>query len=75
LLATPATQAIGIALPGRPGSAAAALLSAVLFGGTFLGAVILAMVGGNHLRAARSTAALTNACAAGPDRRPVPSRP
>jgi hypothetical protein len=65
LLAVLTAQAIGIALPVFSGSVLAVLLSAVLFGGTFLGAVTLALAVGTHLRVARSAAVLTTAYAIG----------
>ncbi|MEV6845123.1 YbfB/YjiJ family MFS transporter [Actinoplanes sp. NPDC051411] len=65
LLAVLIAQAIGIALPVFSGSVLAALVSAVLFGGTFLGAVTLALAVGTHLRVARSAPVLTTAYAVG----------
>jgi hypothetical protein len=65
LLTVLIAQAIGIALPAFSGSVAAALLSAVLFGGTFLGAVTLALAVGAHLRVARAAAVLTTGYAIG----------
>jgi MFS family permease len=65
LLVVLVAQAVGIALPVFSGSVAAALLSAVLFGGTFLGATMLALAVGGHLRVARSAAVLTTAYALG----------
>jgi hypothetical protein len=65
LLTVLIAQAIGIALPAFSGSTAAALLSAVLFGGTFLGAVTLALAIGAHLRVARAAAVLTTGYAIG----------
>ncbi|GAA2486814.1 YbfB/YjiJ family MFS transporter [Streptomyces longisporus] len=59
LLAALVVQAVGIALPALIGSAAAALVSAVLFGGTFLGISMLALATGAHLRFPRSVALLT----------------
>ncbi|WP_212912053.1 YbfB/YjiJ family MFS transporter [Streptomyces sp. TS71-3] len=52
-------QAVGIALPGLVGGAAPALVSAVLFGGTFIGISTLALATGAHLRFPRSVALLT----------------
>jgi MFS family permease len=52
-------QAAGIALPALVGNVAAALVSAVLFGATFLGVSTLALATGNHLRFPRSVALLT----------------
>ncbi|RPF37884.1 YbfB/YjiJ family MFS transporter [Streptomyces sp. TLI_185] len=59
LLAALVVQAVGIALPALIGGTAAALLSAVLFGGTFLGISMLALATGAHLRFPRSVALLT----------------
>ncbi|WP_425579677.1 YbfB/YjiJ family MFS transporter [Streptomyces coacervatus] len=59
LLAALVVQAIGIALPALIGGTAAALISAVLFGGTFLGISMLALAAGAHLRFPRSVALLT----------------
>lgn len=52
-------QAIGIAVPALIGGTAAALVSAVLFGATFLGVSTLALAVGAHLRFPRSVALLT----------------
>jgi hypothetical protein len=52
-------QAVGIALPAVIEGTAAALLSAVLFGATFLGVATLALAAGTHLRFPRSVALLT----------------
>ena len=54
-----AAQAAGIALPALVGGTAAALVSAVLFGATFLGVATLALATGAHLRAPRAVAILT----------------
>jgi len=59
LLAALVVQAIGIALPALVGGTAAALISAVLFGGTFLAISMLALATGAHLRFPRSVALLT----------------
>ncbi|MFF4250036.1 YbfB/YjiJ family MFS transporter [Streptomyces sp. NPDC001663] len=59
LLAALVVQAVGIALPALIGGTAAALVSAVLFGGTFLGVSMLALAAGAHLRFPRSVALLT----------------
>ncbi|MEV6116470.1 YbfB/YjiJ family MFS transporter [Streptomyces sp. NPDC052109] len=52
-------QAIGIALPALTGGTPAALVSALLFGATFLGVSTLALGTGAHLRFPRSVALLT----------------
>lgn len=44
------TQAVGIALPALIGGVAAALISAFLFGATFLGVSTIALATGAHLR-------------------------
>ncbi|MCI3270584.1 YbfB/YjiJ family MFS transporter [Streptomyces cylindrosporus] len=59
LLTALVVQAAGIALPALVGGTAAALLSAVLFGATFLGVSTLALATGAHLRFPRSVALLT----------------
>jgi MFS family permease len=59
LLAALVVQAAGIALPALVGGTAAALVSAVLFGGTFLGVSTLALATGAELRFPRSVALLT----------------
>jgi MFS family permease len=52
-------QAAGIALPALTGGTAAALVSALLFGATFLGVSTLALAAGAGLRFPRSVALLT----------------
>ncbi len=52
-------QAVGIALPALVGGVAAALISAFLFGATFLGVATIALATGAHLRFPRSVALLT----------------
>lgn len=59
LLAALLVQAVGIALPALVGGVAAALVSAVLFGATFLGISTLALATGAQLRFPRSVALLT----------------
>ncbi|MGW3354427.1 YbfB/YjiJ family MFS transporter [Streptomyces bungoensis] len=59
LLAALAVQAVGIALPALVGGVAAALISAALFGATFIGVSTLALGAGAHLRFPRSVALLT----------------
>ncbi|WP_370347901.1 YbfB/YjiJ family MFS transporter [Catenulispora sp. MAP5-51] len=52
-------QAVGIALPAMLSSAVAAVVSAALFGATFLGVSTIALGFGAHLRFPRSVALLT----------------
>ncbi|MER5534910.1 YbfB/YjiJ family MFS transporter [Streptomyces mirabilis] len=59
LLAALVVQAVGIALPALIGGALAALVSAVLFGATFIGVSTLALATGAHLEFPRSVALLT----------------
>ena len=59
LLAALVIQAVGIALPALIGGVTAALVSAVLFGATFIGVSTLALAAGAHLRFPRSVALLT----------------
>jgi MFS family permease len=59
LFAALVVQAVGIALPALVGGVAAALLSAVLFGATFLGVAVTALAAGAHLQFPRSVALLT----------------
>ncbi|GAA4638159.1 YbfB/YjiJ family MFS transporter [Actinoallomurus vinaceus] len=59
LLAALVVQAIGIALPALVGGVAAALISALLFGATFLGVSTIALATGAHLQFPRSVALLT----------------
>lgn len=59
LLAALLIQAVGIALPALVGGVAAALVSAVLFGATFLGISTLALAIGAQLGFPRSVALLT----------------
>jgi MFS family permease len=59
LLAALVVQAVGIALPAVIGGAPAALVSAVLFGATFIGVSTLALATGAHLEFPRSVALLT----------------
>ncbi|GAA3775294.1 YbfB/YjiJ family MFS transporter [Streptomyces chiangmaiensis] len=65
LLAALVVQAVGIALPALFGSVAAALVSAVLFGATFIGVSTLALATGAHLRYPRSVALLTTGYSVG----------
>lgn len=59
LLAALVVQAVGIALPALVGAVTAALVSAVLFGATFIGVSTLALATGAHLRFPRAVALLT----------------
>lgn len=52
-------QAVSIGLPALIGTPAAALVSAVLFGATFIGVSTIALATGAHLRFPRSVALLT----------------
>jgi MFS family permease len=60
-----AVQAIGIALPALVGGVGAALVSAVLFGGTFLGIATLALAIGAQISSPRAVAVLTAAYSVG----------
>ena len=59
LFAALAVQAVGIALPALVGGVGAALVSAFLFGATFIGVSTIALAAGAHLRFPRSVALLT----------------
>ncbi|MFS4092080.1 YbfB/YjiJ family MFS transporter [Streptomyces sp. AF1A] len=59
LLAALCVQAVGIALPALVGGVSAALISALLFGATFIGVSTLALGAGTHLRFPRAVALLT----------------
>ncbi|TCN43109.1 putative MFS-type transporter YbfB [Kribbella orskensis] len=52
-------QAVGIALPALVGGVAPALISAFLFGATFLGIGTIALAAGSHLQYPRAVALLT----------------
>jgi MFS family permease len=65
LLAALVVQAVGIALPALLGSVAAALVSALLFGATFIGVSTLALGTGGQLRYPRSVALLTTGYSVG----------
>jgi predicted MFS family arabinose efflux permease len=60
-----AVQAVGIALPALIGGVGAALVSAVLFGGTFLGIAALALAIGAQIGPPRAVAVLTAAYSVG----------
>jgi MFS family permease len=59
LIAALVIQAVGIALPALISGVTAALVSAVLFGATFIGVSTLALAAGAHLQFPRSVALLT----------------
>ncbi|WP_229839986.1 YbfB/YjiJ family MFS transporter [Streptomyces brasiliensis] len=59
LLVALVVQAVGVALPALVGGVSAALLSAVLFGATFIGVSTLALAAGARLGFPRSVALLT----------------
>ncbi|MEV0380562.1 YbfB/YjiJ family MFS transporter [Nonomuraea sp. NPDC050643] len=65
LCAALVVQAVGIALPALIGGVTAALISAFLFGATFLGISTIALAAGAHLRFPRSVALLTTGYSAG----------
>lgn len=58
-------QAVGIALPAVVGGAVPALVSAVLFGATFMGVSTITLSIGAHLRVPRAVALLTAGYSAG----------
>jgi hypothetical protein len=64
-------QAIGIALPALFGGVAPAIISAVLFGATFLGIATIALAIGAHLQFPRAVAVLTTGYGVGPNRGPL----
>lgn len=59
LVAALALQAVGIALPAVAGGPVAALIGAVLFGGTFIGVSTVALAAGRLLAFPRAVAVLT----------------
>ena len=65
LTAALAVQSVGIALPALVGGVGPALVSAVLFGGTFLGIATLALAIGAQIGSPRAVAVLTAAYSAG----------
>ncbi|WP_433519907.1 YbfB/YjiJ family MFS transporter [Nonomuraea sp. CA-143628] len=65
LLVALVVQAVGIALPVLVSGVAAALVSAVLFGATFLGIASLTLAVGAHLRIPRAVAILTTGYSVG----------
>jgi MFS family permease len=66
-----AIQALGIALPALIGGTTAALVSAMLFGATFLGIATVALATGAHLRTPQAVAILTTGYSAGQIAGPV----
>jgi hypothetical protein len=65
LIAALTLQAVGIALPAVAGGAAAALIGAVLFGGTFIGVSTVALAAGRILAFPRAVAVLTTGYSVG----------
>ncbi|MGW1399827.1 YbfB/YjiJ family MFS transporter [Streptomyces sp. NPDC002405] len=65
LLASLTIQAIGIALPALLGGTTPALVSAVLFGATFMGVSTITLSIGSHLQVPRAVALLTTGYSAG----------
>lgn len=65
LVAALALQAIGIAVAGVVGGVTAALVGAVLFGGTFIGISTLSLAAGRLLRYPRAVALLTTGYSVG----------
>ncbi|WP_442934325.1 YbfB/YjiJ family MFS transporter [Micromonospora sp. CPCC 205539] len=65
LLAALVVQAVGIALPVLAGPTVVALISALLFGATFLGVATLALAIGAQLRVRRAVAILTTGYSTG----------
>lgn len=65
LLVALGVQAVGIVLPALIGGVAAALISAVLFGATFIGVSTLTLGAGSHLGFPRAVALLTVGYSAG----------
>lgn len=65
LFAALVVQAIGIALPALFGGVVPAIISAVLFGATFLGIGTIALAIGAHLQFPRAVALLTTGYSVG----------
>ncbi|MEU1301624.1 YbfB/YjiJ family MFS transporter [Streptomyces shenzhenensis] len=65
LLTSLSIQAVGIALPALLGGATPALVSAVLFGATFMGVSTIALSIGAHLQVPRAVALLTSGYSVG----------
>jgi MFS family permease len=75
LLAALVMQAVGIALPAVVGGVAAGLISAALFGATFLGVATTVLATGAHLQFPRSVALLTAGYSAGQILGPLAATP
>jgi len=75
LIVALAVQAVGIALPALFDGAVAALVSAVLFGATFLAVVTVALPIGTHLGVPRAVAGLTVGYSAGQIAGPLVAAP
>jgi predicted MFS family arabinose efflux permease len=75
LLVALIVQAAGIALPGLASGIAAALISAVLFGNTFVAVSSMALAIGAHLQFPRSVAILTTGYSVGQILGPLVARP
>ena len=65
LIAALAVQVVGMALPAVGGGIGTALVSAVLFGATFLGIGTIVLAAGAHLRMPRAVAILTTGYSTG----------
>lgn len=65
LVAATSVQVVGMALPAVRGGVGTALVSAVLFGATFLGIGTIVLAAGAHLRTPRAVAILTTGYSAG----------
>ena len=68
-------QAVGIALPAVIGGVTPALISAILFGGTFIGVSTLALAAGTQMRFPRAVALLTAGYSVGQILGPVLATP
>jgi MFS family permease len=75
LVAALVIQAVGIALPALIGGVTAALISAALFGATFIGVSTLTLAAGRQLRFPRAVALLTAGYSIGQILGPVVARP
>jgi MFS family permease len=65
LIAATGVQAVGMALPAVRGGVGTALVSAALFGATFLGIGTIVLAAGAHLRTPRAVAILTTGYSVG----------
>lgn len=75
LIAALLIQAVGIALPALIGGVTSALISAVLFGGTFIGVSTLTLAAGTQMRFPRAIALLTAGYSVGQILGPVLATP